>query len=78
MPEQKLYVGIKQATKAVKSGKTVKAYVANDIDNHMRNSFVKLCKQSGVTIEVVRSAGELGVMCGIEIGASVAVVTEGE
>ncbi len=73
---QKLFVGLKQATKAVKAGKAVKAYVANGVDPKLRNAFVKLCKLNNVSLEVVRSANELGAMCGIEVGASVAVVTE--
>ncbi len=73
---QRLFVGIKQATKAVKTGKAVKAYVANGVEPKMRNTFVKLCKLSGVSLEVVRSTDELGAMCGIEVGASVAAVTE--
>jgi len=73
---QRLLVGLKQATKAVKAGNVIKAYVANGVDPKMRNAFVKLCKLSGVSLEVVRNADELGAMCGIEVGASVAVVTQ--
>lgn len=73
---QRLFVGIKQATKAVKTGKAVKAYVANGVEMKMRNAFVKLCKLNGVSLEVVKSADELGAMCGIEVAASVAAVAE--
>lgn len=75
---EKLYVGIKQATKAVKNGTALKAYVANGVNPHMRNEFVKLCKKSGVPIDVVRNPEELGVMCGIDVKASVAVVIRDE
>ena len=73
---EKLYVGIKQATKAVMNGYAKKAYVANCVEPHMRNEFVKLCKKNSVPIEVVKNPSQLGVMCGIEVGASVAVIAE--
>ena len=75
---EKLYVGIKQATKAVKNGIALKAYVANGFNPQMRNEFVKLCKKNGVPIDVVRNPEELGVMCGIEVKASVAAVIREE
>ena len=71
-----LYVGLKQATKAIQRGIAKKAYVANGVEPHLRNEFVKLCKKNHIPIDVVKSPHELGKMCHIDVKASVAVVTE--
>ena len=49
---EKLYVGIKQATKAVMNGYAKKAYVANCVEPHMRNEFVKLCINDNGSIDI--------------------------
>ena len=67
-------VGIKQATKAIKEGMAKEAYLANGVDSDIKIPFVKLCKKRGIPLVSVESAGELGRLCGIDVGASVAVL----
>lgn len=71
---QKLLVGTKQSTKAVKSGIAKKAYVANGVVPQMRNAFVKLCMKNNVPIETVKSTAELGKMCGVNVKTAFAVI----
>lgn len=71
---QKKVVGIKQSRRAITEGAAVKAFIALDAENRIRQQLTELCAQMGVPVETVPTMHELGQGCGIEVGAAVAVI----
>ena len=71
----KKIVGYKQSIKAVEAGIVKKAFVAKDADAKVTDQFEYFCKEHAVSIEYVESMKDLGKACGIDVGASVAVIT---
>ena len=67
-------VGIKQSKEAVARGLAKKAFVACDVDAHIKDSFLELCKEMNVSVEFYESKHELGKACGIDVGAACAVI----
>lgn len=70
-------VGIKQCTKAVKDGRVEKAFLANGVAPDISEPFVALCTKCEVPLVMVSTKKELGVHCGIDVDASVAVILKG-
>jgi len=70
----KIRVGAKQSAKAVKDGEVRLAFIAEDADPMLTGPFLSLCAQHGVEMEPVPTMAELGLACGIEVGASIAVL----
>jgi large subunit ribosomal protein L7A len=68
-------VGAKQTIKAVKSGNAETVYIAEDAEQKVTKPLVELCKQNSVEIVYVDSMHRLGVLCGIDVGAATACVT---
>ena len=69
-------VGLKQSTRAVSEGKASAAFVARDAQESVKEPFVALCKERGIAVEWGDSMSQLGKLCGIELGAAVAVLCE--
>ena len=67
-------VGLKQSTKAVSEEKAVAAFVARDAQDAVKVPFVALCREKGVPVEWVDTMAHLGKVCGIDLGAAVAVL----
>lgn len=70
----KKVIGIKQTSKSLKSGLGKELYVAKDSDEHLINPLIELAKELSVEIHYVNSMKELGRLCGIEVGAAVALI----
>ena len=70
----KKVTGIKQSQKAVEDGEALKAYVASDCDDNVKQPFLDLCKQKDVQVVMADSMEQLGQACGISVGAAVAVI----
>ena len=68
------YVGIKQSTRAIRDGRAECAYVAEDADAAVTRPVVQLCVQTGTEVVTVPTMKELGMACGIDVGAAVAVL----
>lgn len=66
-------VGLKQALKAIKERKAEKIFVAGDVDDYVLDKIEKACSIEGYEIIEVDSMKILGEICGIEVGAAVAV-----
>ena len=66
-------VGVKECTKAVKSGRAAIAFVAEDADKNLIETFVGLCKEHQVETVLVPEMSEIGKSCGIAVGSAVAV-----
>jgi large subunit ribosomal protein L7A len=72
----KKVVGIKQSVKAIKNNKVKALYVAMDAENRLIEPVVKLAKENSIEIHYVNTMKALGKLCGIDVGASAAVVLE--
>ncbi|WP_236345145.1 ribosomal L7Ae/L30e/S12e/Gadd45 family protein [Paenibacillus plantiphilus] len=67
-------IGSKQTVKMVEQGNAILVYVAQDADQRMTDKIVRLCETAGVPISWVDTMKNLGVTCGIEVGAAMAAV----
>ena len=67
-------VGLKQSQKAVCEKLAKRAYIAQDADIRLRQSFAELCTQNSVETVSVETMKLLGHACGIDVGAAVAVL----
>ena len=72
----KKFVGFKQSLKAVNEGTAIKAFIAEDADKKMTESFSLSCNKKNIPIETVATMKELGAACGISIGTAVAVIVK--
>ncbi|MFD0716772.1 ribosomal L7Ae/L30e/S12e/Gadd45 family protein [Paenibacillus sp. GCM10027626] len=67
-------IGSKQTAKMVEQGKAVQVYVARDADPRMKDRIVQLCGAADVPITWVDTMKNLGITCGITVGAAMAAV----
>ena len=67
-------VGIKQSRKVIVSGGAARVFLAENADPHLTDPIRQLCTEHDVPVEEVHSMRELGVACGIPVGAAVAVL----
>ncbi|WP_040210001.1 ribosomal L7Ae/L30e/S12e/Gadd45 family protein [Clostridium polynesiense] len=70
----KKVVGIKQATKAIKSGKGDTLYVAKDADERVINPLIMVADEHEVTTIFVDTMRELGRLSGIDVGAAATLI----
>lgn len=66
--------GIKQTRKALREGTATKVFLADDAEQRVLRSILELCSDSGVETVVVPTMHELGLACGIEVGAACAAI----
>ena len=66
-------VGAKQAKRALRDGKAKRVYLAQDADPRVTEPIAELCAQQGVPVEEVSKMKDLGLACGIHVGAAVVV-----
>ena len=64
-------VGAKQVKRALRDGKAQRVYLAEDADPRVTEPIAELCQQLGVRVEEVFKMKDLGVACGISVGAAV-------
>jgi len=67
-------VGIKETSKAIKSGKAAAVYIAKDAEEKVISPIEDLCKENNIEIIYVSTMRELGHMCGIDVGAAAAAL----
>lgn len=73
----KKVIGIKQTTKAIKSGEAQTVYIAKDAEENVVKPVVSLALEHSLEVVYVESMKELGRLCGIDVGAaSVAMLKE--
>ncbi|HHY06806.1 MAG TPA: 50S ribosomal protein L7Ae-like protein [Clostridia bacterium] len=70
----KKVIGFKQSLKAIERGTAVIVYVARDSADKIRLSLMELCAQQEVPVVEAETMLELGKICGIQVGASVAAI----
>lgn len=69
-----LQVGYKQAIRALNETTVAKVFLAEDCDTKISVPVEKLCSQKQIPVLYAQSMTELGKMCGIDVGASCAVI----
>lgn len=65
-------VGTKQVLRALKAGTLLRAYVANDADTYLFQRITTAAETARVPVVRVETMKELGVLCGLEVGAAAA------
>jgi len=70
----KKVIGIKQSVKSLKNGGGKILYVANDAQEDLLKPVVELANNMNIEIRHVESMKELGKLCGIDVGAAVALL----
>lgn len=70
----RLQVGYKQAVRALAEDKVKKVFLSDDCDKKISSSVEKSAKEKNADVFYVPTMKELGDLCGIEVGASCAVI----
>jgi large subunit ribosomal protein L7A len=66
-------VGLKQSLRAIRDGRALEVYLAEDAQQSVRAPILQLCGQMGLIPTQVPTMARLGKACGISVGAAVAV-----
>lgn len=74
MPRKDRVAGVRSTERAVLSGKADRVLVARDAEERVTKRLVVLCKEKGITVDVVDSMREIGESCGLKVGASCCAV----
>ena len=72
--KERLLVGFKQALRAVKENRAAKIFLANDCESRISAPLEQAASAGETDIFYIDTMKELGAMCGIDVGASCAVV----
>lgn len=67
-------IGIKQSRKAIENGEGTILYIATDATENLVNPLKILANEHGVEIKYIDTMKKLGVMCDIDVKASVALI----
>ena len=70
----KRLVGTKQVLRALTDGRLTAVYIAEDADAALKKRIADACIDAGVTVIKTPSMSELGIACGISVGAACAAV----
>lgn len=71
-------VGTGEVIKVLNAGDAERVFVARDAEQSVIESVLKLCEEKNVEVLQVESMKELGLSCGIQVGAaSAALLREG-
>ncbi|KPH76295.1 ribosomal L7Ae/L30e/S12e/Gadd45 family protein [Oceanobacillus caeni] len=72
--KSRLIIGTKQTLKAMKNGEVSEVFIANDADEHITQKVASLADELDIPRKSVDSKRKLGVVCGVEVDASVVAV----
>ena len=67
-------VGLKQSCKAIGRNQAELAYLADDTEPYIAESFKELCEEKGVEVVFVPSGRELAKACKVEVSTACAVL----
>jgi large subunit ribosomal protein L7A len=68
--QNNVVVGAKQFKKALRDDRALKAYLAENADPAVTEPIEMMCKEQQIPVIWVRTMKELGLACGIEVGAA--------
>lgn len=72
--KQRMHIGYKQSLRAITDGSAEKLLVAVDCEERMSVPLKKAAADGNVPVDEIASMRELGTLCGIDVGASCAVI----
>ena len=67
-------VGAKQARRALNDGRAKQVFLAWDADPMLTEPLALLCQEKGVDVVRIDTMSELGLACGITVGAAIAAI----
>ena len=67
-------VGLKQTTRAVRSGSVKAVYIAKDVDKRVVTSLLQLCGKKGIPVISAPSMKEFGEALNVEVDTAVAAI----
>lgn len=73
-----MVVGRKQTLRMIEQGRVSQIFVAKDADFYVIRHVIDAAVSDDIPVKYVESKKQLGHMCGIDIGAAVAGLMEGE
>lgn len=73
----RLHIGYKQAMRALGENKADKLFIALDTEDKIRLPLEKKAADLGIEAVGVPTMKELGAICGIDVGASCAIILKG-
>ena len=66
--------GLKASKKAIAANRAKTIYIASDADSFIIEDVSELCRENGIEVVMAQSMKVLGLACGIQVGAAVAVL----
>lgn len=75
---QQKVTGFKQSLKAVENGSAVLLYIAQDSAPNIQLPLLEMCTARHIPVVKVKTMVELGRVCEIQVGASVAAILASE
>jgi ribosomal protein L7Ae-like RNA K-turn-binding protein len=69
--EDKKVIGYRQSVSCINEKKVRKAFLAQDVEEKMKNELIYLMEQKGISYELVSSKRELGKTHGLKVSASI-------
>lgn len=72
--KSRMQIGFKQAVRAFAEDKVSKVFLSGDCDEKISAPIEKTASEKGAEIFYIPTMKELGDLCGIEVGASCAVI----
>lgn len=69
-------VGAKQVGRALQKSQALRVFLAQDADPKLTDPIEVLCENQSIPVEKVNTMLELGKVCGIAVGSSVAAIVE--
>lgn len=67
-------IGTKQSLKAMQNGTISEIFIANDVEQHIKNKVIQLAEELNIKYEIVNSKKRLGTACGINVGAATVAI----
>ena len=64
-------VGVKQSRRAIREGRAVQVFLADNADPALTAPLAQLCEAEGIPVERAATMEELGKAAGIQVGAAV-------
>ena len=71
---QRLHIGYKQSLRALNENKAERLLIAADVDDKMKAALKKAADEHSINVTEIPTMQELGVICGIDVGSSCAVI----
>lgn len=72
--QSRVIIGTKQTLKAMREQEVSEVFIANDVDQHIKDKVIQLAEELDIHYEIVDSKKKLGTACGIDVGAATVAI----